>query len=65
MSPNNDQSKKFARFAKNLNMEVNDYVACYSKEYIGKLVKNISEISEEEAEKWIRKAKNKPANLKA
>jgi hypothetical protein len=64
MSPNSDQIKQFARFSKDLNMEVNDYIACYSKEYIGELKKRIADLSEKQADEWIRKAKNKPAHLK-
>lgn len=62
MSPNAKQTQKFARFSKDLNMEVNDYVAHYSKEYIDRLVKNISEITEDEATKWVKIAEKLPAH---
>jgi len=55
MGITDEQAKNFARMKLEQNMEMSEYLAHYSKEYIGRMVKRLSDLTEAEAEKWIRK----------
>jgi predicted Zn-dependent peptidase len=53
------QAQQFARMKFEQNMEMPDYLAHYSKEFLGKMVKKLSDLTEAEAEEWIRQYNKK------
>lgn len=55
MSITDKQAKHFARMKLEQKMEISEYLAHYSKEYTGRMVKILSDLTEAEAETWIRK----------
>ena len=50
-----EQAKEFARMILEQKMEMPEYLAHYSKEFIGRMVKRLSDLTDEEAETWIKK----------
>ena len=50
-----EQAKEFARMILEQKMEMPEYLAHYSKEFIGRMVKSLSDLTDEEAETWIKK----------
>lgn len=57
MSLTPDQAKFFARMAFEKNMEMSEYLAHYSKEFIDRMVKRLNNLTDEEIEMWIEKYK--------
>ncbi len=55
MGITDEQAKHFARMKLEQKMEMPEYLAHYSKEFIGRMVKRLSDLTEVEAETWIRK----------
>ena len=55
MGITDEQAKHFARMMLEQKMEMPEYLAHYSKEFIGRMVKRLSDLTEVEAEAWIRK----------
>lgn len=53
------QAQQFARMKLEQNMEMNEYLAYYSMECLGKIVKKLSDLTETEAEEWIRQYNKK------
>ncbi len=57
MGITNEQAKHFARMKLEQKMELPEYLSHYSKEYIGRMVKRLSDLTEAEADTWIKKYK--------
>jgi hypothetical protein len=57
MSLTSDHAKLFARMAFEKNMKMSEYLAHYSKEFIGRMVKRLADLKEEEKKTWIEKYK--------
>ena len=59
MSVTSAQAKKFARLCRENKMDITKYLTSFSKEYIGRMVKKLNGLTEEEAAIWITKASMK------
>jgi hypothetical protein len=54
-----EQARQFARMKLEQDMEMKEYLAHYSMEYLGKMVKKLSDLTETEAGEWIRQYNKK------
>lgn len=54
------QAQKFARMKLEQNMELPEYLAHYSMEFLGREVEKLSDLTETEAEEWIKQYNRKP-----
>lgn len=59
MSITDDQAKQFARMKLEQDMEMSEYLAHYSREFIGRMVKKLSDLTKTEADNWIRQYNKK------
>jgi DNA-binding MarR family transcriptional regulator len=57
MTVNTEQTKAFARLCRENKMEIQEYLSHFSKKYIGRMVKRLNDLTEEEATIWITKAR--------
>lgn len=56
MGLNRLQIQIFQKMSSDLNLEMEDYLQRFSKEYLQRVIKTLEELSEEEADTWITKA---------
>ncbi len=56
MSLNRIQIQIFKKLSSELNMELEDYLLRFSKEYICRVVKTLEDLTEAEGDTWITKA---------
>lgn len=58
MAPTARQAQIFARMMREQGIEdLSEYLAHFSRIYIGRMVKRLADLSEKEAEEWIQKYK--------
>ena len=56
MGLNRLQIQILKKMSSDLNLEMEDYLQRFSKEYLHRVIKTLEELSEQEADTWITKA---------